>query len=233
MASLNPKHIIVDFLRNQLTDPRSRAEATNTESFVATASQTTFSLSPPAGTMSCIIDVQVNSSSQTKWETYYIDFKNQKVIFFTGLSLSDDVDIEYKYGTSNWIYPDKPVKTLSAIAFPRMRVGIISAPGLRLGESTAPVEHSINFQIDVWTKEKATNQVFTISGSNYSGEELAELFAYQITGAFEDNENDLHPVLYDYIPNQAPRDLPFDIEYQAHHKTVEFIMNMINPGRTS
>lgn len=232
MVFIDPVAIVVDFLRNRLTDPRDRAEDSTTDSFVATSGQTSFTLSPPSGRMSCIQDVQVDSVSVTKWEDYYIDFKNDKVIFFSGQTLSADVDIQYKYGETNWIFPDKPNKKLSETAFPRMNLLIVTASGNRLGETAADVESAISFQLDVWTKEKQDDQIFTIGGNKYTGEDLAKYLAYQVQQAFEDNESDLHPALYAYTPTQFPaRDLPFNAEYQAHHKSAEFILKGINVGR--
>lgn len=147
--------------------------------------------------------------------------------------MNDAVEVTYVYGTTTWIYPDKPVKTIGATSFPRIRVGIVSNPGRRLGNFEAPVEGSIRFQIDIWCKESADGQIFTIGGDKYTGEDLAEYLAYQITEAFEDHESDLHPALYGYVPMSMPMDMPFDVEMQAHRKTVEFIMSGLELGRIS
>ena len=182
----------------------------------------------------CIQDVQVNSSTVNKWEVYYIDFKNEKIIFFNGLSNGDTVDIQYKYGTSNWIYPDKPNERLAETAFPRMNILTVSASGDRLGQFEADVESALNLQIDIWTKEKKVGQIFTIDGDKYTGEGLADYLAFQVQTAFEDNESDLHPALYSYTPTTFPaRDLPFNSELQCHHKSAELILKGINVGRIS
>lgn len=228
---LSPKSIISDFLRIHLTDPRARAEATTTESFTATASQTEFSLTALSGSVSCITSITVNSTAKTKWVDYYYDQRNEKVIFFNGLTLSDSVEITYKYGTSNWIFDDKPRTNLSVSSFPRIDVKIVSSPAKRLGNYEAPVEGDIRFQMDIWTKEAKSGGVFTIDSRAYTGDELAEYLAYQITKAFEDHEDDLHPALYNYEPVGMPTDLPFAIDYQCHHKVVEIVMKGLDLGR--
>lgn len=59
--------VLCDLLRVQLTDPRARAEASNSDSFSATAGQTVFSLTPSSGTkVSCVTSVTVNAATKTK-----------------------------------------------------------------------------------------------------------------------------------------------------------------------
>jgi len=230
---LSPKKIVVDFLRKYLIDPRNRAETSDSDNFTATAGQTEFTLTPTSGKASCVTAVTVNAASKSKWVDYYYDERNQKVIFFTGLTLSDAVVITYKRGSTNWIYPDKASEKMSLTTFPRINVLIIAGPGKRLGSYKAPVESAIMFQIDIWTKEKQDGQIFTIDSKKYTGEALAEYIAFKITEAFEDNEEEMHPALYSYEQAQMPRDLPFNTEMQCHHKTVEFEMKCTEAGRIS
>ncbi len=234
MTYTNPKWILAEFLRNRLTDPRSaRAHSPNGDSFTATASQTTFTLSPTSGKkLSCISSVTVDAATKVKWQDYYINFRDEKVIFITALTGGEAVVVNYNEAVSNWIYWDKPNENLTETAFPRIAVKIISGPGERLGNFEAPVESTISFQVDVWVKEKANNQIFTINSRTYTGEDLAEYLAYQVMQTFEDFESDLHPLFYSYIPTQAvPREMPFDSTYQAHHKIVEFILKGTTVGR--
>jgi hypothetical protein len=231
MTYLSPKTILVDFLRKNVTDPRGRITS-NSETLTATASQTDFTLTPTAGkTLSYITSVTVDAVSKTKWQDYYIDFKNQKVIFFTGLTAGQSVVITYGEGATDWIYPDKANVKLNALSFPRMNILVIGAPGTRLGNYEAPVEAVPRIQVDIWTKEKQDNQIFTIDGNKYTGEDLAEYLAYQVTQAFENNEEELFPALYGYDPVGMPPDLPFDDELQCHHKTVEFLCRGLSIGR--
>ena len=233
MVYLNPKTILVDFLRKNVSDPRERTTS-NSETLTATAGQTSFSLTPTAGkTLSYIESITVDAVATTKWQTYYIDFKNQKVVFFTGLTVGQSVVITYGEGSTDWIYPGKANKKLNALSFPRINILVVSSPGSRLGNYEAPVEATPRIQVDIWTKEKQDNQIFTIGGDKYTGEDLAEYLAYQITQAFENNEEELFPALYGYDPVGMPPDLPFNEELQCHHKTVEFICRGISIGRIS
>lgn len=214
---ISPKNVLCDFLRRRLTDPRARAETSQTEEF--DGGSTEFSLTPTAGTMSCITTVTVGGTTQTKWADYYIDFQNQKVIFYSATaSGTDNVDITYKRGTTNWIYSDKARKTLTRTAFPRMNILVVGGTGARLGQYNSNVESTIHFQIDIWTKE---NQEQTIGGVVYEGDKLAEYLAYEVTKAFRANEDDLHPELYNYNLLGTPRDIGFNQEMECFHKIVE------------
>jgi len=217
MVFISPKNVLCDFLRRRLTDPRSRAETSQTEEF--NGGSTDFQLTPTAGTMSCITSVTVDDSIQTKWKHYWIDFQNQKIIFYSNTASGvNNVDITYKRGTSNWIYPDKAKETLSKTAFPRMNILVVGGSGARLGQYNSNVESSIHFQIDIWAKE---NQKFTISSVVYEGDKLAEYIGYQITKAFRAYESDVYNALYNYTLLGTPRDLGFNQEMECFHKVVE------------
>jgi hypothetical protein len=228
MVFISPKSVLVEFLRRRLVDPRSRAEDTNTETF--DGGSTSFSLTPTSGTMSCITSVKVDDVEQTKWKNYYIDFQNQKVIFYSDTnSGTDNVSITYKQGSTNWIYPDKAKNTLSKTAFPRINILTFAGTGERVGQYNSDVQSQVSFQIDVWTKE---NQVFTIDSVKYEGDKLAEYLAYEISKYFRSNEDDLHPALYNYTLLGTPRDMGFDKEIECFHKIVEVEMRGLNIGET-
>lgn len=223
---ISPKNIIVDFLRRRLTDPRSRAETSQTEEF--NGGGTEFSLIPSSGKVSCITSVTVDSVEQTKWADYYIDFQNQKVIFYSATAAgTNNVDVNYKSGTTNWIYPDKARKSLDRTSFPRINVLIVGGSGERLGQYNSNVESTIHFQIDIWTKE---NQKFTISSVVYANDKLSEYFGYEITKAFRAYEDDLHPEFYNYTLLGTPRDLGYNSEMQCFHTVVEVEMKGIDVG---
>lgn len=230
---LDPADIVVEFLRARLTDPSTRTYTTNADSFTATSGQTEFQLTPSSGYYSHTTSITVDAAAQTKWEDYYIDTKDQKIIFFTGLTTGQTVIVNYKSGTTNWIYSDKPNTKINISSFPRISVITVGNVGIRLGSHKAKVEANIRFQMSNWAKEKSSSQIFTISSKAYAGEDLANYLAYQITKSFEDYESDLFPALYGYDPVGMPRSLPFDIEYQAHHKIVECILKGISVGRIS
>lgn len=221
---ISPKNVIVDFLRSRLTDPRTRAETSQTELF--DGGSTDFSLTPTSGSMSCIEEVKVDSVVQTKYEDYYIDWQNQKVIFYSDTaSDTNNVSIKYKRGTTNWIYPDKAKETLSKTSFPRINVLVVGGTGGRLGQYNSDIESATHFQIDIWTKE---NQPQTIDSVKYEGDKLAEYLAHQIMASFRNYENDLHPELYNYTPIGIPRDMGFNQEMECFHTIVEIELKGIN-----
>ena len=216
MVFVSPKNTIVNFLRANLTDPRSRAEVSTTEEF--NGGSTDFTLTPSSGSLSCVTAVTVDSVAQTLSD-YYIDFQNQKVIFYSNTaSGTNNVDITYKYGTTNWIFPDKPKKSLGLTSFPRINVLIVGGTGERLGQYNSNIESVFHFQIDIWGVE---NQVFTIDGVKYANDKLTEYLAYQVLKAFNENINELHPTLYNLTVLSVPRDLSFNSEMEKFHHVVE------------
>ena len=226
---ISPKNVIVDFLRNRLTDPRSRAETSQTELF--DGGSTDFSLTPTAGTMSCIQEVKVGTTVQTKYKHYYIDWQNQEIIFYSNTtSGTNNVSIKYKRGTSNWIYPDKAKETLSKTSFPRINVLVVGGTAERVGQYNSDMESAMHLQIDLWTKE---NQPQTIDGVKYSDDKLSEYLAHQIMAAFRSYENDLHPEFYNYTALGIPRDLGFNKEMECFHTIMEVELKGINVSETN
>ena len=234
MVYINPKWVVVDFLRNRLTDPRSSRVYDSLElDFVAVLGQTEFSLSFSSGKgLSHVVKVEVDGVEKKKWMFYYINFRDNKVVFFDAMSGGEEVKITLYESSSNWIFWDTLDGKLSPEQFPRITVLIAAGSGVRLGNYEAPVESTVNVQFDVYAKEKASNQVFVIDGKNYTGEELAERLAYDVQSAFEDYEDDLHPIMYDYVPSQfPPRNIPFDELLQCHRKIIECELSGIKIGR--
>lgn len=176
--------------------------------------------------MSCITLVTVDAVEQTKWKHYYIDAQNQKVIFYSNTAAgTNNVDITYKQGTSNWIYPDKAKETLSKTSFPRINILSPGGTAERVGQYDSNVQSAMRFQLDVWTKE---NQPQTIDSVVYEGDKLAEYLSYEITKAFRAYVEELHPALYDYSLLGTPRDMPFNQEMQCFHKITEIELKGID-----
>lgn len=228
MATISPKQILTEFLRCNITDPRARNSNSTTEEF--DGGSTDFTLSPSSGKLSCVNSVTVDGITQTKWKHYRIDVQNQKVIFYSNTaSGTNNVDITYQYGTTDWIYPDKALVSLSALSFPRMNILVVAGVGNRVGQFDSDIESATHFQIDIWAKEK---QLFTIDSIKYSGDKLAEYLGLQTTKAFRASVEDLHPALYDYTLLGVPRDMGFDAELQCHHIIVEVELKGINVGES-
>lgn len=224
---LSPKEVVVDFLRHRLTDPRDRAEDTNTESFDGGGKE--FTLTAPEGNVSCIISVEVGDE-KNKWKEYYYDYQNDKIVFYEDTeSGTDNVEITYKYGEKNWIYPDKAKTKLSRDSFPRISILTVSATGNRLGQYNSNMSESTQYQIDVWTKE---NQVFEIGDRKYGGDALAEYIAIQAKKAFEDHVDEIHPQLFNVTITNGPRDMTFSKEMECFHYVIELELNSIDSGET-
>lgn len=225
MATISPKDIIVDFLRANLIDPRARAETTNTEEF--NGGSTEFSLTAPSGKVSAITSVTVDGTAQIKWSDYRIDTQNQKIIFFSNTaSGTNNVDITYKYGTSDWIFPDKPFKKLAPTSFPRINVLVVDGTGERMGQFNSDVQSTILYQIDIWATE---SYIVTIDSTKYKGDKLAQYIGLKVMKAFRSSVDELHPPLYNYKPGFL-RDQAFDNDLQIFHKLFECEFNSINVG---
>jgi len=225
----DPPDMIMDFIRTHLVDPRARAEASESNTTAsASASQTEFNLSASVGTVSCITAVTVDGTSKSKWEDYHWDYQLERVTFYTAMTGGETVIITYKYGTTSWVFADKPDIKLTKDSFPRIAVFMVSGSGKRLGQYNAPVESSAMFQIDIWTRK---DQIWTIDSRNYSNDYHGRYIGNRITKAFEDNESDLHPVLYGYIPASIPRAAPESVEYLSYHTVLEVNFKGIDLGR--
>lgn len=226
---LDPEDIITDFLRVNLIDPRNRAESTETQTFSPLLSTKEITLGNSSlGSISCITEVLVDEVSKKKWKDYYWDYQNKKLIFNIAFTGSEEVKITYKYGLTNWIYSDRPNDKLSSTSFPRISLFTVSSNGLRLGQYEAPVESNVILQIDLWIKE---NQVFTIDNRKYSNEYLSRYLGNQVVKAFELYEENLHPILYNYIPVSNPRNAPYSEEFQAFHTITEISLKLLRIGR--
>ena len=226
---LNPKNIVVDFLRSKIPDPRNRATQ-NTETFTSVLDQDFIQLTAPSNSVDYIETLEIDGTELTKWKDYAPDFDKQGIKLFTPLAAGLSIEVTYWYG-KGWIFPDKPYLKLNAESFPRISVMMLSSPTMRLGNYEAPTESVMMLQIDIWVKEKQDGQVFEIDGIYYSGEKLADIIGYTITNAFEDFEESLFPVLYGFQASSYPIDLPYDEDLQTYHKSITIELRGLNIGR--
>jgi len=225
---VDQEDIICDFLRKNLTDPKSRAEDSETNDFTATAGQTVFTITATTGSVSCITSITVDGTSSKKWQDYYWDYQNSKITFFTALTVGQAVIVTFKQGTTNWIYSDKPDEALAANSFPRISIFSLSGAGERLGQYEAPFESSPIMQIDIWARNEDVN---TIDSRKYSNNYLTRYLGNRIKKALEQNEEDLFPLLYNYRLVGGPRAAPYSVEYQAYHSVVEINVKGLQTGR--
>lgn len=220
---LSPEEVIKDLLRETLDDPRTTRESTNSETF--SAGQSSYILTPTSGNVQAITSLTIGGVAQTKWKDYMWDQQNKKIIF-SGAA-SGEVIVNYKQGTG-WIYPDKPQVKLSETSFPRIDVFKNSGAETRFGQYDAPMESVNGLQINIWVKE---GFIFTDSNSiKWSGEQFATYLVTKAKNALADNESKLHAYGYSLRIPTSDRAMPFDEEYQAHHKLFIIEFNSLKQG---
>ena len=231
---INPTWVVVEFLRKNIVDPReSRRPVEKVKTVTSGEGDKVFSLDVSSGmSFSHVESVKVNGDVVKKWGRYWIDLRNQSINFFDGLSEGDSVEIVFYEGVGNWIYWDRIRPDLNESQFPRVSVLIATGSGTRLGTPEAPVESTANFQIDIFVKERSKNHIFEIDGYMWSGEDLVDKIGFDFQRAFEDNERELFPVLYDYSPGGfPPRNMGFDSELQAHRRALECEFKGVDLGK--
>lgn len=220
---LSPKVVIADLLREILDDPRSSRESTNSETFSAGATE--YSLTATSGKVQTITSLTIGGVAQIKWQDYMWDYQNEKIILPS--TASGQIVVNYKQGTG-WIYPDKPNEKLSATSFPRMDVLKTAGIGSRFGQYEAPMEEIIALQIDVWVKN---DYIYAdTNGFKWGDDKLAEYLTTKAKKALSRNENKLFSYGYSLRIATSDRDMPFDEEYQAHHKLFIIEFNSLNEG---
>jgi len=165
MSLINPDIMINEilyFLRNNLTDPKSRG-TTTTENFTATSGQTQFSLSNNPSFN--IISVKVDGNTKSYGSDWTVSFtKNSTTITLTNaLSGGESVDIKYHYG-STWIYKDWPRVDLKVSSYPRIGIRNIATSDRYQGLSLQGMDSTITFQVGVFYEKinDARDMMFTI-----------------------------------------------------------------------
>ena len=220
------KNVLVEFLRRRLTDPRNRAESTVTDTFSGTGAAQICTLTPAVNNKAyAITDVSVASSSITKWVDYDIDMQNQN-ISGTFASGTDNVVVTYKTGTTNWIYSDLAKTSLSSSSYPRINISLVSSVGDFTGNYKSDIIESIHFQTDIWVKE---DYIYNDGTNKWSGSHLALYLARQIVKQFEDYNNDVYPILFNFVLLNI-RDAVWETEREVYHVILEFQMDAVSVG---
>lgn len=227
-----PQDIVVEALRAGLTDPRNRY-VSDSNTFTATAGQTTFVLVPTSSKriVRCVNSVTVNSVAINKWQDYDIDLDDNtmpKIILKTASTIGDSVVVNFSDSLSGneWIYPDFPIGQLGQEKFPRISVIQINKTGTRQGTYNSAISNQVHLQIDCWTKDEYN---VIISNKNYTKQALAEYLGNQIEYYFANNEDKLYPKLYNYeLVNSNP--MPYEEDTQTYRHTVEILLMGENVG---
>ena len=157
---VKPVDIIVEFLRTVYKEPArtglSKRHTTTSDTFTATASQTTFTVTHTK--LLCVNSVTVNSVSKYKYSDYNIDLRNNQIILNTGATVGHSVVINYDYGDNSWINPVNSEKNVGGhlvrTDFPRITVSQINYSAQFLGFNSDVQMSDVTMQIDVATKDK-------------------------------------------------------------------------------
>ena len=220
------KNVIVEFLRSKLTDPRSRAESLVTDTFSGTGVAQICTLTPATNNHAyAITDVSVDSSSVSKWVDYNIDMQNQN-ISGTFASGTDNIVVTYKTGTTNWIYSDLAKTSLKTSSYPRINVSVVGSNGDFLGSYKSEIIETVHFQTDIWVKE---DYIYNDGTNKWTGSHLALYLARQIVKQFEDYNNDLYPILFNFMLLNM-RDAVWESDRECCHVILEFQMDGISLG---
>ncbi len=223
MTFVLPKDFIVDFLHTNLEDPRGRL-TNNSETFSAGA--TSYDLTATSGKVISITSLTIGGVAQTKWTDYKFDYQNEKIIFPS--ATSGEVIVNYKQGTA-WIYPDKPLVSLSDTSFPRINILDSGGTDSRLGQYNAPKEDKNAYQIDVWVKKAF---IYTKDDHKYSNNALADYITLKAKKVFDNFEGQLIPTFYNASTLTTPQDLGYDEEFQCFHKIFIVELSSIDIGET-
>jgi hypothetical protein len=154
---IEPEEIVNEFLRANVTELVRRNEgntadlanrqSNDTQTFSATSGQTEFVITDNVP-IACIKEVTIEGTKIYKYIDYDIDLDNNKIILKTGATLSDEIIIDYDYG-SNWCYPDKPIDSLSYTSYPRVATTLLTISERQRGMSDDFYYKNITMQIDV------------------------------------------------------------------------------------
>ena len=227
---LDVEDVVSDFLRVFMVDPKARSETTDSNNLTAVNTQFEYDVTPSSGSVSCITSLTVNGTEQVKWQDYYWDYQNSKVFFLDEdrFSGGEAIVINFKYGSSNWIYSDKPDDELGKAAFPRISLFTISGSGNKIGGADAAIDSRPIIQIDCWTR---VDEISTIDSRKYSNEYLGRYLGNQVVNSFDDSEEKLFGVFFDFDLVGFPRTAPFSEEYNSYHTVVEVRVKGLGLGR--
>jgi len=226
MGKLNePVEILVEFLRAEYKEPArtgySKRHTSQTDNFVATAAQTTFTLTE---TKALNIDsITVDAVAKKKYIDYNIDLRSNQIIFLSGLTVGQAVVVIYDYGPFSWINQKDPEReaSLKISDYPRIAVTQLSSDGTYWGMGSTSTFETYNFQIDVVTKDlvKATNYVSIDSSGNSStvtetnmNRRLVQVLVRGIKNTIKRNLNDEIGSIFWQLGNTFREETPIGFE---------------------
>lgn len=149
---------LVVFLRNNdIFTTTLRGVTTTTEEFNGDGSTVDFTLTPVVGSARNVRSVTVGGTSKALGTDYTVNY-NTGVVTFTSAPVSgtDNVDIQYDYGTGDKIFPDFPRDDLTITSFPRIGVDIISGSSAPTGFGNV---HGTDLLISVVVQAASTKDI--------------------------------------------------------------------------
>ena len=124
ISLLDLKDEIINDLRSNLTDPRSRITLVS-QYFSGTGTATTFDVTN-ASTMKCVKYVKVGATTMKYGSEYTVTFRGTNIgrITFTNAPAvgTNNIEVNYGYGSSAMIYGDRPRQDLYVANYPRIAV---------------------------------------------------------------------------------------------------------------
>ena len=158
MAIIDEDNVVeelVVFLRNQnIFSTAQRGVTTITEELDGTGSQLAFVLSNTP--VRNVRGVTVGGVSKSLGADYTVVYSTATINFVVAPGAgTDNVDIQYDYGSTDKIYPDWPRPDLALSSFPRIAVDILDIPS-RPGGFGNVNESEINFTVVVYDSTTKT-----------------------------------------------------------------------------
>lgn len=181
---MEEKEILTELLRTDLTDPRaSRLGIEYTETFDGDGETKEFQLSRT--NIMFISKISVGGSEQNKNQGNSFNIRTGKITFDDAPAEgTDNIEIKYYYGGTNWVYDDYPLENLKAeTSWPRISVINLDEAGSQHAIGEDEEENDLVLQIDIWVKSK---QEFTINSETYEGVRLINYLKTQIKEKLKD-----------------------------------------------
>lgn len=223
---VEPADVVAEIIRSEVAEPDRKDLGTRqiptSETFTASASQTTFVLSQFP---QCINSVSVDGSDQQKYLDFDIDLRNKKVVLKTALSGGESVVVSYDYG-STWVYPDKPRVDLNKDSYPRISVWTLSEPMTELGMGESNFRSSISLQIEVIAYK---DMITEINDDSYEGQQLCDYLARRIVNALKTWRTKYYPALdsFDLVDSFPGK---WDEDYGVFKRVMEVRFKGFNVG---
>jgi hypothetical protein len=151
-TTVNVLDEMIQFLRNNLTDPSSRGTNT-TQSYTATAGQTEFVITTnyPFNVSS----VTKNAVTLSFGTDYTFNYDTKTLTLTAGATVGDAIVISYHY-SETWIFPDYPRQDLSISSYPRICVSALAESDDVLGLSLDGMGSVFTFTVSLFFDNRRT-----------------------------------------------------------------------------